>query len=317
MRRLVTFGEAMIRLTTPVGVPLETTTWFAAPVGGAELNVAIAARRQGMETVWVSTLPASPLGDLIARHAAANGVATVLRRPEEGRVGLYFLEQSVPPRPSRIVYDRTDSAFARWPEPAADWKELLDEDTCLVVSGITPALGSAPREATEAAIDTAASVGAMVALDVNYRSSLWSVEEAFAWLGSVADRADILSASAQDLRRLGLEGSEEELYRGVVERFGLRAAIGSTKESSGRNIRFRLFAATAEDRATSEMEAEVLDPVGAGDAMFGTFLATFERLPLAESVELAAGAMVTAYGLFGDALVADPWDAEQRGGVKR
>ncbi|MFO7294105.1 MAG: sugar kinase [Actinomycetes bacterium] len=317
MKRLVTFGEAMIRLTTPVGVPLEATSWFAAPVGGAELNVAIAARRQGMEATWVSTLPASPLGNLVARHAAANGVATVLRRPEEGRVGLYFLEQSVPPRPSRIVYDRADTSFALWPDPAADWKELLDEDTCLVVSGITAALGAAPREATESAIDAARAVGATVALDVNYRSSLWSVEEAFGWIRSVLDRADILSASPQDLARLGLDAPEEEIHRAAVEHFGLQVAVGSTKRGVGRNVRFRLYAATSEETATAEMEAEVLDPVGAGDAMFGTFLATFERQSLDETVRLAAGAMVTAYGLFGDALVADPWDAQQHGGVKR
>ena len=317
MNRLVTFGEAMIRLTTPVGVPLEATTSFEAPVGGAELNVAIAARRQGMEAMWVSTLPASPLGDLIARHAAGNGVATVLRRPAEGRVGLYFLEQSVPPRPSRIVYDRADSAFARWPEPAADWKELLDDATCLVVTGITAALGTGPREAVDAAVDAARAVGARVAVDVNYRSSLWSVKEAFTWLRGVVERADILSASPQDLGRLGIEASEEEIHRAAVEQCGLRAAVGSTKESMGRNVRFRLYAATTDEHSSTEMEAEVLDPVGAGDAMFGTFLANLDRLPLAESVARAAGAMVTAYGLFGDALVADPWDAEQKGGVKR
>lgn len=317
VKRLVAFGEAMIRLTTSVGTPLEAATSFLAPVGGAELNVAIAARRQGTEVVWVSTLPASPLGDLIDRHARANGVSTVLRRRNEGRVGLYFLEQSIPPRPSKIVYDRADTAFVRAPEPEQDWDELLDAATCLALSGITAALGEAPRRAIEVAIDAGQTVGATVAVDVNYRASLWSVDEAFAWLRNVIGRVDILSASPHDLRRLGLDAPDDEIHQMAAERFQLRAAIGSTKDNFGSDVHIRLYAATQQESVETEVEVGVLDPLGAGDAMLGTFLSTFDRLPLEESVSLAAGAMATSYGLFGDALTADPWDAEQKGGVRR
>lgn len=317
MRRLVAFGEAMIRLTTPVGVPLETATGFAAPVGGAELNVAIAARRQGMESLWVSTLPHGPLGDLVARHAASHGVEGVLRRTDSGRLGLYFLEQAVPPRASRIVYDRSDTAFVSQPDPVVGWPDLLDADSYLVVSGITAAVGSEARRATDEAIEAARAAGATVAVDVNYRSSLWSIENAFNWLKGVIDRVDVLSASRDDLLRLGVSGSAEEIHHRAVEQLDLRASVGAAKRIRGRIVEATIYAATQDGTGEAAVVAEIVDPVGAGDAMFGTFLAGVGRLPLDETVARAAGALVTAHGVVGDALTADPWTPDERGGVKR
>lgn len=317
MRRIVAFGEAMIRLTTPVGVPLETATSFTAPVGGAELNVAIAARRQGLETLWVSTLPEGPLGDLVARHAGAHGVSGVLRRTESGRLGLYFFEQAVSPRASSIIYDRADTAFVRQPRPEVEWSSLLDADSCLVVSGITAALGPDARAAVDEAIEAARVVGAAVAVDVNYRASLWSIEDAFAWLEGVIDRVDVLSASRDDLLRLGIEGADDDIHRQAVERLRLHAAIGTFKEIRGRTADVTVRAATSDGSAASAVTAEIFDPVGAGDALLGTFLAGLDRLHLDEAVTLAAGALVTAYGVTGDALTAEPWRAEESGGVRR
>lgn len=315
--RMVTFGEAMIRLTTPVGVPLETATTFAAPVGGAELNVAIAARRQGMDATWVSTLPTGPLGDLVVRHATGNGVTTVLRRVDPGRLGLYFLEQAVPPRASRIIYDRGDTAFSHQPDPVREWSDLLDADAYLVVSGITPALGAGPRRAVGEAMDAAAVTGATIAVDVNYRSSLWSIDEAVAWLEGALDRIDVLSASRNDLMRLGMTGDENEIHKEAVDKLDLQAAIGTVKSVAGRSARVVVRAANAEAAFSREVTAEVVDPVGAGDAMFGTFLACLQRLPLDETVARAAGALVSAYGVAGDALTADPWTSEEEGGLRR
>lgn len=315
MKQMVTYGEAMLRLTTPVGVPLETASGFAAPVGGAELNVAIAARRQGAHVRWVSTLPEGPLGDLVARHAAAHGVEGVLRRTPEGRLGLYFLEQATPPRASRIIYDRDDTAFVRRPRPEMEWSELLEGDSVLVVSGITPALGADAREAVEEALDVAREVGATVAVDVNYRASLWSLEDAFAWLKGIIDRVDVLSASRHDLAHLGVEGNEP--YRRAVTQLGLAAAVGTSKQIRGRTATVTVHAATAAGVAETEVTAEILDPVGAGDALFGTFLAGLDRLSPEENTARAAGALVTAYGVAGDGLTADPWTPAERGGVRR
>jgi 2-dehydro-3-deoxygluconokinase len=106
-RRLVGFGEAMLRLTVRDGGAIETATRFECSVGGAELNACIATARAGMPATWVSAVPDDPLGRMIRRHVRASGVEAVIVNPAAGsRLGLYFLEMAVPPRPLRITYDR-------------------------------------------------------------------------------------------------------------------------------------------------------------------------------------------------------------------
>ena len=216
-RRLVGFGEAMLRMTVREGIALETATTFEASVGGAELNACIAAQRAGMPAAWVSALPEGSLGRHVQRHVRANGVdAVVVTRPDS-RLGLYFLAMAPPPHSLRMTYDRASSAFALLEPDSLDWTRVLTPDACLLVSGISPPLGDGPRRAVEDAVATAGEVGATVALDVNYRAALWSREEASAWLASVLPRVDVLSAGADDLVALGAESRDP--LADAVERF--------------------------------------------------------------------------------------------------
>ncbi len=313
--RLVGFGEAMLRLTVRPGVALETATSFEGSVGGAELNACIAAVRAGMPATWVSALPDSSLGRHVRRHVRANDVdAVVVTRPQ-ARLGLYFLEMAPPPHSLRITYDRTGSAFALLEPDDVDWKRVLAPDTCLLLTGITPPLGDGPRRAVEQALTTAGEVGATVALDVNYRAALWSREEASAWVASVLPRIDVLSASVDDLVALGVEGRDP--LAGAVDRFGLQAAVTMSKRRVDDVLEFDVRAATpAAEHRTGE-RAVVVDPVGAGDALFGTFLAHLPAGDLEVATEQGLRAAVTCVGLFGDALVGDLWDAAETRGVVR
>ncbi|MGH3516806.1 MAG: sugar kinase [Haloechinothrix sp.] len=317
-RRLVGFGEAMLRLTTSTGETLETTSELHTSVGGAELNGLIAATRSGMPSTWVTSLPDNPLGRIVLRHTRANGVdlvAAAPKGPRRARLGLYFVEMAPPPRPTRITYDRSASAFARLDPHAINWHELLDAETCLYITGITPPLGDGPRQATDDAIRTARQVGATVALDVNYRSDIWSRKEAGSWLISVLPDIDILSAGAADLKAAGLSGDDP--LGEAVNRFGIYAAVTTTKHrlDGSEEIDLSITTPTGEQRATAK--TGVVDPIGAGDALFGTLLALLPTTDLATATNRALGAAVTCYGLFGDALVADPWDATQTRGVIR
>lgn len=313
--KLVAYGEAMLRLTTRPGVPLVMADELSAPVGGAELNCAVAARRSGLDASWVSTVPVGPLGDRVLRHAATHGVASRVERVT-GRQGLYFLELATPPRSSTVVYDRAQSAFALSPRPAVPWSEMLDADSCLVVSGITPALGDEVRQTVNEAMSAAKSMGAVVAVDVNYRSTLWSRDEAFAWLKTAMDHIDVLAAGTEDLVRLGASGDDDPDAT-TIERLGLTAVLVSSKRIDGRTAHIRLTAATRDATQSTSAAAEIVDPVGAGDAAFGTFLALLGRLSLAQAVERAIGAAVSCYGTFGDALVTDPLLPDESGGIRR
>ncbi|MGZ8662435.1 MAG: sugar kinase [Actinomycetota bacterium] len=314
-RRLVGFGEAMLRLTVRDGRAIETTTSLECSVGGAELNACIAAVRAGMPATWVSALPDDPLARLVRRHVRACGVDAEIVTVEEARLGLYFLEMAPPPRPLRITYDRTGSAFALLDPERIDWRTLLGPDACLLITGITPPLGTGPRKGVEDALAAARDVGATVALDVNYRSALWSRDEAAGWLGDVLPDVDVLSAGADDLSTAGLEGDDPVAE--AVRRFGLRAAVTTSKHRVDDAMELEVRVVTPDGEHRAQARAGVVDPIGAGDALFGTFLSRLPSDDLQAATELGLSAAVTCLGLFGDALVDDPWDASEGRGVVR
>src|SRR5262249_19737487 len=140
---VVTFGEAMIRLSPPNFRRLEQARTLDLQVGGAELNTAVALARLGRSSSWVSRLTDNPLGRLIANHAreAGVGVKHVVWTGED-RVGLYFLEFGAAPRASSVLYDRRGAAIAAIRPGMIDWRKVFSGARWFHVTGITPALSA-------------------------------------------------------------------------------------------------------------------------------------------------------------------------------
>ena len=212
--QVVTFGEAMVRLTPPGNERLERTISLDLTVGGAELNSAVTLACLEVPATWVSRLPDVPFGRAIARGARAGGVdlSHLQWAPESGgRAGVYYLEEATDPRPSAVYYDRAGSAFANLPPGAFDWPRILAGARALHISGITPALGNGPRAETMAAIRAANAAGVPVAFDLNYRSKLWSESDARACFVEIVPLVDILFASRGMLRTFfGISGDHAD-----------------------------------------------------------------------------------------------------------
>src|SRR5919205_3493095 len=197
---LVTFGEAMVRLTPPNFQRLEQTRTFDAYVGGSELNVAVAATRLGVPARWISRLPDNPLGRMIAGRAREQGVDVCVDWTPEDRAGLYFVETGAAPRPSSVLYDRAGSAMSRVKPGSIDWAELLHGARWFHVSGITPALSDHAATVTREALDAAKGAGLTVSYDVNYRRKLWSPERASAVQEPLLSYVDVLITTEDDAR---------------------------------------------------------------------------------------------------------------------
>src|SRR5437867_103706 len=121
MHDLVTRGEVLLRLARPSPGRFETARQLDVQIGGAEANVAAACARLGLKVAWISALPANQWGERIRRDLVGHGVDCAhVRMTEHARVGLYFLEYGVPPRPVRVLYDRRDSAVAGLTEGGVD-----------------------------------------------------------------------------------------------------------------------------------------------------------------------------------------------------
>src|SRR5262245_9461494 len=193
MPEVVTFGEAMIRLAPPNFRRLEQARSLDVQVGGAELNTAVGLARLGRSAAWAGRLPDNPLGRLVANRVREAGVSDrFVQYDPDARCGLYFFEFGAAPRASSIVYDRKDSAMARVRPGMFDWPTAFDGARWFHVSGITPALGRGAADAEAEAMRAADAAGVRVSVDLNYRSKLWSKEEAGRVMGGLLPMCDLL-----------------------------------------------------------------------------------------------------------------------------
>ena len=301
MARVVTFGEAMLRMTPPGRLRLEQAATLEVWPAGSELNVAIGLARLGTPAAWVSVLPANPLGRLVRAHARAWNVETDAIVVADGeRLGLYFVEVAEPPRTTTALYDRAASAFARLDPTALDWPAILAGATAFHTSGITPVLSDACAQATADALDAARAAGCHVSYDVNLRRQLAPSERWRELLERFAPFLDVVLCSADDARAL-YDDLEGEALR---ERLGVPLLVLAELDEDGRT-----WTALGEE-ATESVSAPLLrpvDPIGAGDAFDAGFL--HRRLgggSVAEALAWGRAAATLKLTIPGDAPLLDP-----------
>ncbi|MEA2531343.1 MAG: 2-dehydro-3-deoxygluconokinase [Thermomicrobiales bacterium] len=311
--RVVTFGEAMIRLTPPGNERVERTISLNLSPGGAELNTAVTLACLGINASWISRLPENPLGRYLDRQAKAHGVDTsgVQWVPErEGRMGLYFLEEGVDPRPSAVTYDRAGSAMANLSSGAFEWSEIFAGVAAFHISGITPAISEGARAESFAAVRAANAAGVPVFFDLNYRSKLWTEEEARACFVELAPLVDVMFAGRGSMRTFfGIEGSHEEVMREARNRLGVAACVLTRKKATAsRTLRLRSMAVGKTDEfvQTDWRDIEVVDRLGGGDAFAGGFIAGYleDSENLARAVNLGLAASALKHTVPGDFLAA-------------
>lgn len=221
---VVCFGELLMRLSAPGRERLLQSPRLDVHFGGAEANVAASLSILGHHSAIVSTLPDDAIGHACLGELRRHGVDTGRIGFAAGRMGLYFLSPGAMHRPSEVLYDRADSAFARVPADAYDWPQLLSDAHWLHVSGITLALSESAAGAALAAVRAAGSLGVGVSFDCNYRSRLWGDRAAQAPLlmREVVAHADLLFGNDRDVSlMLGVEFAQTD----PAERFRAAADV--------------------------------------------------------------------------------------------
>jgi 2-dehydro-3-deoxygluconokinase len=173
-KRIVCFGEMLIRLTAPSCELLLQSPRLDVCCGGAETNVAVSLARLGAPASLVSVLPDNAIGRAALDEVRKYGVDTRGVRFTPGRMGLYFLTPGAVLRPAEIIYDRAGSAFAEADPELIDWEQELEGAGLLHLSGVTPALGARGSAAALRAARAAKAKGVPVSFDGNYRGKLWA-----------------------------------------------------------------------------------------------------------------------------------------------
>jgi len=259
---VTTLGEAMLRLSVPPGVRLETARQLDMYPAGAEANVAAALARLGRPCGWVSSLPDTSLGRLVTNELRQAGVdVTAVHWSATGRMGTYFIEFAGPPRPTQVVYDRANSCFTQLQAGQIDWEYLLDTQL-LHLTGITPPLSPSCLDMVQQALQRARERGTAVSFDVNYRQKLWSSEAAATTLLPLMQKVDLLFCSQRDAINLfGCAGTPEELIMQLATQTEARHIVVSLAAEGvigwdGKHI-YRQAAPPV----------QMVDRIGAGDAL--------------------------------------------------
>jgi len=217
-RRVVTFGEIMLRLSPPGFERLFQSPVLSATFGGGEANVAVSLAQFGLESDYVTRLPAQAIGDAAVRALRAEGVSTSHISRGGSRVGIYFAETGASQRASTVIYDRARSAISEMPADAVKWDAVVAGAAWFHVTGITPALGEPAAAATTAAVQAAKRAGARVSVDLNYRKKLWTEAQAQAVMRPLMADVDVVIANEEDLQSvLGVTVHGADVTSGTLD----------------------------------------------------------------------------------------------------
>lgn len=274
---VVTFGEAMLRLSPPHFGRLEQTHSLDVEIGGSELNVAVGVSRLGLNAAWISKLPNNPLGRMVRNRARELGVDVAhVVFSDQGRQGLYFVEYGAAPRASSVLYDRGNSAISMIKPEEVDWKKILGKTKLFHVSGITPALSDSAAATTALAMRTAKEMGCLVSYDLNYRKKLWTPAQARSCQEPLMKLVDILTTTEEDTGVVF--GIREDSYQKVAETlaktFGFKAVAITLREdiSVWKNNWTAIAYADGKIYTDRTYTVEIVDRVGAGDSFTAGFI---------------------------------------------
>ncbi|MDR0954394.1 MAG: sugar kinase [Rikenellaceae bacterium] len=203
MKKVVTFGEVMLRLATPGYLRFSQAKEFTATFGGGEANVAVSLAQFGIPTAFVTRLPANDIAESCLMELRKFGVATdhILRGGE--RMGIYFLETGAVARPSKVIYDRSHSAIAEIEPGMIDWDEVFRGADWFHWTGITPALSQGAADVCLEAIQAANRLGLTVSVDLNYRKNLWKYgKHASEVMPALVEGCQVILGNEEDAERV-------------------------------------------------------------------------------------------------------------------
>lgn len=290
---VVTFGETMAVLTSAEPVPLRFATSLQLGLAGAESNVAIGVRRLGGRAAWMGRVGDDEFGRLVLGRLRGEDVdvaaATVDRDAPTGLMIKARRTAAV----THVSYYRRGSAASRLAPENLD-EERIRAAGVLHVTGITPALSASARESVHAAVDVARAAGTAVSFDPNHRSALWRADEAANCYRDLAARADIVLVGVDEAELMHGAGSAEELAA-ALHRAGVpQAVVKRGREGVAAYVDGRPYSLPA-------TAADVVDPVGAGDAFAAGYLtALVEGASPQQRLELAAAVGAFAVTVRGD-----------------
>jgi len=290
---------------------------FGATYGGGEANVAVSLANFGMDAAYVTKLPKHEIGQAAVNSLRQFGVDTSKIARGGSRVGIYFLEKGASQRPSKVIYDRADSAIATATAADFDWGKILDGARWFHFTGITPALSDSAAAITLDALKAAKEKGVTVSCDLNYRKNLWSKEKAGEVMGKLMPYVDLCIANEEDSADVfGIHAKNtditsgsishdgyKEVAKALIDRFGFKKVAITLRESISANDNnwAAMYCQDGEFYFSKKYAVHIVDRVGGGDSFgAGLIYANLNGFGPQESVEFAVAASCLKHSVEGD-----------------
>jgi len=218
-KKIVTFGEIMMRLSPPVYLRFGQARSFDVIYGGGEANVAVSLANYGLPVDYVTRLPDNDLGDACIQFLRQYGVGVTKIVRGGDRLGIYFLEVGAVQRSSKVIYDRANSAIATIERGMIDWKAVFADADWFHWTGITPAISESLADVCLEGVQVAKEMGLTVSCDLNYRSKLWMWgKKASEVMPGLVQYADVAVGNEEDAdKSFGIRAPETDVTSGVVE----------------------------------------------------------------------------------------------------
>lgn len=317
MKKVVTLGEIMLRLSTPGYQRYVQAQSFDAVYGGGEANVAVSLAHYGYDAYFVSKLPTHEIGQAAVNHLRRFGVHTDYIARGGDRVGIYYLESGASMRPSKVIYDRAGASIAEATKDDFDFDEIFRGASWFHFSGITPALGQKAAALTEIALKAAKKHGVTVSVDLNYRKNLWSPEEAKSVMSNLMQHVDVCIGNEEDAEKvLGFKPGKtdvtsgdlelagyHDIFRQMKEQFGFTHVISSLRKSySASDNGWSACAFDGNEFYHSrEYDVRIVDRVGGGDSFAGGIIyGLLEGKNFKDALEFGVAASALKHTIPGD-----------------
>ena len=316
-KRILTFGELMLRLAPNGYYRFFQNDQMQATFGGGEANVAVSLANYGMDASFVTKLPSHAIGQAAVNSLRALGVDTkdIVRGGE--RVGIYYLEKGASQRGSVCIYDRAYSAIQLAKREDFDWDKIFDGADWFHFTGITPAIGGDLVNICLDACKAAKAKGVKISCDLNYRGKLWTREEARKAMSELCKYVDVCISNEEDAKDVfGIEAENTDIYGGKLNKEGYKSVAKQLKDAFGfEKVAITLrssISANDNDWAamlydgenycfSKEYHLHIVDRVGGGDSFGGGLIyALLNGKDTQAAVEFAVAASALKHSIEGD-----------------
>ncbi len=316
-KKVITFGELMLRLAPEGYLRFVQADTFEATFGGGEANVSISLANFGMNTSFVTKLPAHEIGQMSVNSLRKYGVDTSLIVRGGKRVGIYYLEKGASQRASKVIYDRAGSAIAEASKSDFDWDKIFEGAGWFHFTGITPALSDELADIALEACKKAKEKGIIVSCDLNYRNKLWSKEKAGEVMGKLCKYVDVCISNEEDANDVfKIKAPDTDVTAGEINSEGYKYVAEELKKRFGFSyvaITLRESISASDNRwgamlydgndfyFSKKYNVHIVDRVGGGDSFgAGLIYSLTHNANPADAIEFAVAASCLKHSIEGD-----------------